>query len=159
MQCIDSWIRDRESGVRNVNVLESNAEVPIRTGLHRNVQTYPGLRGEVDAVRAVGNIVIGEKDAATQFEIRNGAMERREVVLQIEWREADAVRILLLADVVDRYEVNGIFQVPFWRLKQNSPQPKSRLKHSRIAASSSQAVSAGDEKFTFVRSAWDLILG
>lgn len=29
LQCIDSWIWDRESGVGNVNVLQSNAQVSV----------------------------------------------------------------------------------------------------------------------------------
>ena len=30
LQRIESWIRDRETGVRNVNVLQSNADISIR---------------------------------------------------------------------------------------------------------------------------------
>lgn len=121
------------------------------------MQPDPCLWGEVNAVCAVGDIVGGEEDAASEFEIRNRTMERGEVVFQIERREADAIRVLLLDDVVNRNEVERIFQVSFWRLEQHSSQPESRLKYSGIATSAGDAVSAGDEELSFVGAGWNLV--
>lgn len=99
-----------------------------------------------------------EQDAASEFKIRNRAMEGREVVLQIERREADAIGVLHLGDVVKRNEINGIFQVSLWRLEQDPSHSNSRLKHSGVAASTRDAMTASNEELSFIGPAWDLVL-
>src|SRR5579885_868799 len=75
LQRIHSRVGNRKTGIRDVNVLQSNAEIPIRTRVDGNVQPDPRLRRKVDAVCAVGNVVVREQHTASEFEIRNCAME------------------------------------------------------------------------------------
>src|SRR4051812_20715832 len=105
---------------------------------------YPDSRlgSEVDAVCAVGDVMVCEEYSSAELNIRNHAVKPRPVVFEVERSEACAIRVLPLGYEVHGYEINGVFEIRFPCGEQNKSKTESRLKASTIAPATGNTVSA-----------------